>query len=353
MGYNSVGAPRLDSFAAAVKWHNDVKPIRGSKEQVRPLGERRYHHAANITMPDPDTVLLNWYGSKLVEWHSDNTFTLHAPKYYSAYSGEQIIGFVPSSVGFNWVTGRLFVQLSGSRHVEIARRQSLKFVPTDKTSGGRPIFEIADAPDAQVYRVRRGVADAITKQRFGAFLEWVALTTPIANGTSNDEIQESNKQFRSAVGYTDEFLDAQKKAVEGLPWDGKREMVSQALNDVHYLPYSPNRRGAAFHKASSELLAEWMSDNNTECWLNALHVIKHHAGQHMYNDRLGKKGVYIGIPRVYDYVKSITAFLHRDEAFKVITLPAGAVPSKRNVEYFREAHINFGQTDTVSECSAT
>lgn len=351
MGYNSIGAPRLDSFAAAVKWHNEVKPIRGHAEQVRPLGSRRYHGAASISMPDPDTVLLNYYGNTLVRWQSDNTFTLFAPKYCSAYSGDQIIGFVPRSVGFNWVTGRLFVQLSGSRHVELTRRQSLKFVPIDKTSGGYPIFEIADAPDVQVYRVKRGRADAIVKQRFSAFLEWVALTTPIANGTSNVEITASCEQLRSALGYTNEFLDAQMKAVEGLPWGGKREMVSQAINDVHRLPYSPNRGAASFHKASSELLAEWMSDNNMECWLNALHVIKHHAGQHMYNDRLGKKGVYIDGLRLYDYVKSIAAFLHRDEAFKVVTLPAGTVPSKRNVEYFREMHVDFGQTDTVSECS--
>jgi hypothetical protein len=56
---------------------------------------------------------------------------------------------------------------------------------------------------------------------------------------------------------------------------------------------------------------------------------------------------------VYDYVKTITAFLHRDEAFKVITIPAGTVPSKCNAEYFREIHIDFGQTDSVSECSPT
>lgn len=353
MAYNAINGPRLGSFKDAVEWHNKIKPIRGNKEQVRPLGERRYHHAANITMPDPDTVLLNYYGNKLVEWRSDNTFTLHAPKYYSAYSGDQIIGFVPRSMGFSWVHGRLFVQLADGKNIELARRQSLKFVPVDRTHNGYPVFEVEDAPDVQVYRVRRGVADAITKRRFGAFLEWVALTSSITRSVSNSEIKESCKQYQSAAGYSEELLDAQQKAVEGLKWDGKREMVAQALNDVHYLPHSPNRGCSAFHRASSELLAGWMSGNNTERWLDALNVIQHHVGKHMYNDRLGKNGVYIDMPRVYDYVKSITAFLHRDEAFKVITLPAGTVPSKRNAEYFREINIDFGQTDTVSVCSPT
>lgn len=345
MGYNSINGPRLDSFKDAVEWHNKIKPIRGNKDGVRPLGERHYHHAANITMPDPDTVLLNYYGNKLVEWRSDNTFTLHAPKYYSAYSGDQIIGFVPRSMFFEWNRGRLFVQTDG-KSIELMRRQSLKFVPVaDKRLYlGYPIFDVVDAPDAKVFRVKRGVADAVVQRRFGAFLEWVTMTSTIAPSVSHEELSSSYKQFRTALGYTDEFCKAQRDSVNGLGWDednGRRGHVMQALADVDYLPYSPNRRRAIFHRASSELLAAWMSGNNTERWLDALNVIQEHVTARY---RVEPK-------RVYDYVKSITAFLHRDEAFKVVTIPAGVVPSKRNAEYFREIHIDFGQTDSVSECS--
>ena len=343
MAYNAINGPRLGSFKDAVEWHNKIKPIRGNKEQVRPLGERRYHNAASITMPDPDTVLLNYYREKLVEWRSDNTFTLHAPKYYSAFSGDQIIGFVPRSMSFEWNKGRLFVQTDGES-IELIRRQSLKFVPIrgEKTYHGYPVFEVVGAPDVQVYRVRRGVADAITKRRFGAFLEWVALTSSIVPSISRSEMEESYAQFRTALGYTDGFLAEQKKAVDGLPWDGKREHVMVALCDVDYLPYSVHRLSGAFHRASAELLAEWMSGNNPDKWLSALNVIQDYAGVHRFHmDR----NAHIDITRVYEYIKGIAAFLHRDEAFKVITLPAGTVPSKRNSEYFREFHIDFGQTD--------
>lgn len=354
MGYNSIGAPRLSSFDEAREWYGKVKPIRGNKDGVRPLGERRYHGAASITMPDPDTVLLNYYGNKLVEWRSDNTLTLHAPKYYSAYSGDQIIGFVPRSMSFEWNKGRLFVQTDG-KQIELTRRQSLKFVPVEKTYNGLPVFEVVGAPDAQVYRVRRGMADAITKRRFGAFLEWVTVTSTIAPSGSHEELSVSYRKFRTALGYSNEFCDAQRNAVSGLGWDeadGRRGYVMQALADVDYLPYSPNRRGATFHRASSELLAAWMSGNNPDRWLDALNVIQEHVGTgwtHNYH----AKQEHVTPKRVYDYVKTITAFLHRDEAFKVITIPAGTVPSKCNAEYFREIHIDFGQTDSVSECSPT
>jgi hypothetical protein len=345
MGFNSIGAPRLGSFKDAVDWHNKVKPIRGNKEGVRPLGERRYHNAASITMPDPLTVVLNYYGHRLVEWRSNDTFILHAPKYYSAFSGDQIIGFVPRSVSFDWNKGRLFVQTDG-KQIELTRRQSLKFVPIEKTYIGCPVFEVVDAPDAQVYRVKRGVADNITLRRFGAFLEWVMVTSTIAPSGSHKELSLSYRKFRSALGYSNEFCDAQRSAVSGLAWDeadGRRGYVMQALADVDYLPYSPHRRGATFHRASSELLAAWMSGNNTERWLDALHVIQEHIGTSRAYISHGEE--HVDPKRVYDYVKTITAFLHRDEAFKVVTIPAGTVPSKCNAEYFREINIDFGQTD--------
>lgn len=350
MGYNSVNAPRLDSFRGAVTWRNSVKPIRGHAEQVRPLGERRYHHAANITMPDPDTVLLNFYGFKLVEWHSDNTFTLHAPKYYSAYSCDQVSGFVPRSMGFSWEKGRMFVH-TGGKSTELARRQSLKFVSIGKTSSGYPIFEVVGAPDVHVYRVKRGVAETITDRRFGAFLEWVRMTSSIVKSASSSEISRSREQFATAVGYPKELLEAKQKAVEHMPWNNEREMVSTAITDVQYLPYAPGRLGGTFHRASSELFARWMDGDNMEKWLDALNVIQHHIGEHRYYRHDAQIGVYIKPEKLYGYVKSIAAFLYRDEAFKVLTLPAGTVPSKRNAEYFREVHINFGQTDSVSECS--
>jgi hypothetical protein len=233
----------------------------------------------------------------------------------------------------------LFVQLADGKNIELVRRQSLKFVPVDRTHNGWPIFEVEDAPAVQVYRVRRGVADAITKRRFGAFLEWVALTSSIVPSVSRSEMEESYAQFRSVLGYTDEFLEEQKKAVDGLGWGGKREHVMLALCDVDYLPYAVNRLNGAFHRASAELLAEWMSGNNPDKWLSALNVVLDYSGIYMAG--------------VYEYIKRIAAFLHRDEAFKVITLPAGTVPSRRNSEYFREIHIDFGQTDSVSECSPT
>ena len=353
MAFNAIGGPRLGSFNDAVDWYNKVKPIRGNKDGTRPLGERRYHNAASITMPDPITVVLNYYGHRLVEWRSNDTFILHAPKYYSAFSGDQIIGFVPRSMSFEWNKGRLFVQTDG-KQIELTRRQSLKFVPIEKTYNGYPVFEVEGAPDARVYRVKRGVADAIVQRRFGAFLEWVTLTSTIAPSGSHAELSLSYRKFRTELGYSNEFCDAQRSAVSGLGWDeadGRRGYVMQALADVDYLPYSPNRRGPTFHRASSELLAAWMSGNNTERWLDALNVIQEHVGTgRAYNFR-GE--AHVDQKRVYDYVKNITAFLHRDEAFKVITIPAGTVPSKCNAEYFREINIDFGQTDTVSVCSPT
>ena len=95
MAFNAIGGPRLGSFNDAVDWYNKVKPIRGNKDGTRPLGERRYHHMASISMPDPDTVQLSWLEQPMVLWHSDETMTLLKPRGSNAYTPDQVVGFLP------------------------------------------------------------------------------------------------------------------------------------------------------------------------------------------------------------------------------------------------------------------
>ena len=90
MGWNTAGVHRLASFKAAKLWHDKTKPIRRNKDNVRPLGSRRHHIMASIAMPDENTVRLEYYGTTLVEWRSDNTYSVFAPKYYTAFVPDNI-----------------------------------------------------------------------------------------------------------------------------------------------------------------------------------------------------------------------------------------------------------------------
>ena len=109
MGYNTACVHRLAGFKAVKTWHDRTKPIRGNKNNIRPLGSRRHHYMADIHMPNEDTVQLRYYGQALVEWRSNNTYTVFPPKYYSAYTPDNIHNFLPdTSQNFEWSDGRMF-----------------------------------------------------------------------------------------------------------------------------------------------------------------------------------------------------------------------------------------------------
>ena len=92
--YNTAGVPHLTSFAQAKHRYEQTKPIKGSAN-VRPLGVRRYHKMASISMPDADTVNLEFCGKPLVQWRSDNTYTVYRPVYASAYVPDNTSHYVP------------------------------------------------------------------------------------------------------------------------------------------------------------------------------------------------------------------------------------------------------------------
>ena len=342
MGYNAVSAPRLASFKDAVQWHNAVKPIRGSKEQVRPLGERRYHHIANITMPDPDTVHLNWYEQPLVTWHSDDSLTMHKPRGCNAYAPDQVIGFLPRGVSLVWNKGRAFVSIDG-KVAELRRDAPLRFVRDDK--GG---LVMEHAPTPYGYRAKRGVAKKLMQQTCGEFLEWVAVTSSIVQTSTRAEHHAAHTLLLSEVGYPSGFEEAHRVRIKDLPWDGERSEVTFMLSRLWYLPHGDGGMDKQhFHRPSTELMMKWMSAGNEAHWLDALNVVMQHVGVIRYHNN-PQGCAPIEMKKVTAYVERLVAFIHRDEAFTRIELPTDKVPTNRNQEYFNELTLNFKQIDIVS-----
>ena len=340
MGWNAVDAPRLASFADAVKWHNAVKPIRGTT--IRPLGERRYHHMASIGMPDPDSVHLQWYGQTMVTWHSDDSLTLYKPRGANAYSPDQTVGLLPRVIALQWNKGRVFVELNG-RVTELVRGEPLRFVRDDK---GNLVMEHAPTPYG--YRAKRGVAKKLTQQTCGEFLEWAQLTSSIVQTSTRAEHNTAHALLRSEVGYPDEFEDAHRARIKDMPWEGQRSEVMFMLSRLYYLPHGDAGEDKKhFHRPSTELMLKWMSAGNEARWLDALNVVMHHVGviRYQYNP---KGQAPIEMKKVTAYVERLVAFIHRDEAFTRIELPTDKMPTNRNVEYFNELTLNFGQYDTLS-----
>lgn len=93
--YNTAGLPALVDFAAAKKHYNDVAPIRGRSQIVKPAGKNRrfswYTIEKNMKSVEDGSPVGRWvesygirvYGSDLVEFHADSNITLRTSKWAS------------------------------------------------------------------------------------------------------------------------------------------------------------------------------------------------------------------------------------------------------------------------------
>jgi hypothetical protein len=349
MGYNTAGVWKRNSFQELKKKFLDTQPIRGNSLKVRPLGIRRYHGLASISMPDDDTVHLNYIGRPLVVWHSDGMFEVHHPYYTSAFVPDNIYNFLPKGLGFGWNKSRLTIMV-GSEEFVMQRDVVYKF----QHVGDKYFF--LNSPVAYNYRLNMSEF----KNKFAPvqhFLDWFNIVSAVNNEHSDLAIQEVYANFKVAhdippLLFYDMVRDKCKvsrsdervSAINMLCWEEQR------LSD--YLPVSGLRRYhnryIGFHRPSSETLYKWITDRSGEHWTEALYVILNSQGTRI---RSGNKFT-IQPDKLREYVANIVKFLYRDELFNKVRLDKGVVASKTNYNFFAPEAvftINSGTIDMVSK----
>jgi len=84
--------PALRSHAEALAHWENVKPIRGRRDDERPIGDRRKSHmkiARNL-----DTVICVLYETDVITFHPDNTITVNVPEEWRSTTTAQFISAV-------------------------------------------------------------------------------------------------------------------------------------------------------------------------------------------------------------------------------------------------------------------
>jgi len=83
------GIPALSSYAEAMAHWENVKPIRGRRDDERPLGERRKSEmqiARNL-----DTVICVLYHTNVITFHPDDTITVNVPEEWRTHTTAEFI----------------------------------------------------------------------------------------------------------------------------------------------------------------------------------------------------------------------------------------------------------------------
>ncbi|NBS69885.1 hypothetical protein EBT31_13370 [bacterium] len=333
---DTLEAPKLDGFAMAKQWYEKTKPIRGHKDKVRPLGRRRYHQRGNIAMPDDYTVDLNYYHQLFVQWKSDNTFTVRYPRFISAFCIDDLSGFVPPKMWFEWSETRLilcFREGDSPRKYVMEEGDVFQFSLTDRWS-----YVLHNKKRAFKYSKRRGVTPKIVNERYGAFLDWATVVTGVAPDVTREDAEEGDTKMKNQAGVPahealHEFRNRNEKLFNQLGF------WAEARN-INYLPFSHGGRGAWFHTPSCEVLDSWMT-GDPENWPSMLHVIGMRAGLFDWRQLRYR----VTMTQLRNFVDNVAMHLFRNEVFAEVELPDGEVPPRTNRRYFTTVVIRDIPTD--------
>jgi hypothetical protein len=351
MGYNTASVRKLNSFAEAKKWYENIKPIARHPQQVRPLGIRRHHEMASIRMPDSSTVELYYYRNPLVTWRSDNTFSVHAPAYWSAFVPDNIHNFVPLNLGFGWNRGRLLLRV-GNEFYAMERGQSYNFQMMD---GGKCFF--LNVPTAYATRIRRKpYAEAMKK--VSKFKDWFNIVNAISETHKGEAVNEAYEIFRVANGVPSE---SQYDKLRGnLVYSANRteeehELVHRVWDESRKagkLPFRGNRQHsnqyADFHRPSCEMLFNWITDESGSKWTEALYVILQQQGGNKNYGSNFDRHMFISHRALDDYLSALVKYLFRDQVFEKVRLDQGAIPTKTNLNFYDEIEFTIGNIDIMS-----
>jgi len=332
MGWNTADVHRLASFEAAKLWHDRTKPIRGNKDNVRPLGSRRHHYMASIAMPDENTVHLKFYDTTLVEWRSDNTYSVFAPRYYSAYTPDNITYYLPLEwQHFQWDRGRLFYCTDNSR-------KEMYHLPR----GGRLDFQLVDgksfllnAPVAYNIRSNRGVVKKLMT-KYEEFTSWAQVVLTVSPSFLMSELEPSYEDYATSLGF---ISNAEYKAMSTnfatlTPEERDDYWNERYARDA--VPFGTGRynRQIGFHRQACLRMKELIEGGDPDDWVRVLHVVAYRAGHYHWVDT--KHHRRLEAEQAVEYIKQLVTYLHRDEAFRLERLPKGEKPSLTNGRYFHD-----------------
>jgi hypothetical protein len=332
MSWNTADVHRLANFEVAKAWYEKTKPIRGNKENIRPYGSRRHHYMASIAMPDENTVQLKYYGHTLVEWRSDNTYSVFSPRYYSAYAPDHIAYYLPlEGQHFAWDRGRIFycVDTSGKEKYHLPREGRLDF----QMVGGKSF--LLNAPVAYNIRSNRGVVPKLMT-KYGEFLSWMQVVLTVSPSFLMEELEPSYEGYATALGFisNDEYKAMSSNFATLTPEERDDYWEERYARDA--IPFGTGRynRQIGFHRQACLRMQEMIEGGDPDDWVRVLHIVAYRAGHyHWVTTQHHRK---LEAEQAVDYIKQLITYLHRDEVFRLERLPKGEKPSLTNGKFYHD-----------------
>jgi hypothetical protein len=329
MGYNTAGVTMRDSFADYVQKFKGTHPIRSKQNSsVIPLGIRKKHYMASISMPDEDTIHLNFFGQPLVTWKSDDSLEIFSPRYYSAYAIDNMQQFAPMSIHFSWNRSRAVVLHNNNSYL-LEEGKTVKFKKV-----GPETYELVASCSEYAIRKKRGSEKKFVKE-CSKFLDWMELVQSIDNQNPNfeREMQEGMDSILVELGLlTESEFDKWCQTEEGQRNTDRWEQT-RLRKHVPHATSAVWRSSTSFHTDGCKLILNWITDPMSDKWVTALNIMMFNAGKRAYNRSVSKWTVTIDRKTAEAYIAELVKHVYFEHCFDKVPLGAGEIPTKQNVEY--------------------
>ena len=318
-----------DSFADYVQKFKGTHPIRSKQNAgVVPLARRDKHHMASISMPDEDTIHLNFYGKPLITWKSDDSFEIFPPRYYSAYAIDNIQQFAPMSIHFSWNRSRAVVLHNNNSYL-LEEGKTVKFKKV-----GPETYEVVASSEEHAVRKKRGSEKKFVRE-CEKFLDWMELVQSIDNQNPNfeSEMNEGIDALLVELGLlTNSEFDKWCQTEEGRKDDTKWEQ-SRLRKHVPHATSAIWRSTTAFHTDGCKLILNWITEPMSDKWVTAFHIMMFNAGKRGYNRSVSKWTITLDRKTAEDYITELVKHVYFEHCFDRVPLGAGEIPTKQNTEY--------------------
>lgn len=337
MGYNTAEVIMRDSFAEYVEKFKRTHPIRSKQSAgVVPLGRREKHHMASMSMPDEDTIHLNFYGQPFVAWKSDDSLEIFPPLYYSAYAIDNIQHFAPPSIHFSWNRGRIVVQHNNNSYL-LRGDKTVKFKKV-----GSETYELMELPTEHAIRKKRGAEKKFVRE-CSKFLDWMELVQSIDNqdGTPEQEMTGAMDVMYKEFGLMtdDEFTkwyhsEASVRNTEKYEQMRLRQHAPHATSNIW-------RARDAFHTDGCKLILNWITEPMSDKWVTALYIMMYNAGKRSYRSATMRWNITLDRKTAEAYIAELVKHVYFEHCFDIVPLGAGEIPTKQNTQYEKSYRLIY------------
>lgn len=375
MGFNSTHRlPYMSSHMSAKKWHDQIKPLRGSEPPLRPLAARRDKHM-QIRENEQGDIECLLYETPVVTFKTDDSVVVTPGKWVSSYTSAFIEGIL-HGVSSSRTRGMLVLHLnrSGEKYpLKQGMDITLRMGKNDLGYSGK--WEVQQAEGVGAWSPNRTKANSVRskyKEMLGYHKGVVLMLTQEREKNNEDDpfeagkivvlqkqmladslgVRESTERVwngQSPVEVANTYVDTQMfrkvqhKPTWGYPNDAqdqeRRAKWREFRDEVLALMRSDqpeDTKYANFTKASMGLLAMAGGADRVELRLSG-------PTHGVYAHRLDRGSLEVSYSAALSAVNDFLMLAYAEEVMEFKKMPVGRVPTTNYAEKLFQDFRNEGE----------